>query len=158
MSPGAPNHASVGRAVCYENQPPVTQSEVLLRAGSQDKPTPMRVFLLCLQQVCVGPPPMWGLSRGWEGKTRCDFTSLWPSRRASQVASGTHTHTYTHTHTHTHTHTCQCRRGRFDPWIGMIPQKRKCKSLQYSCLENSLDRGDWRATVPGVAKETPLSH
>ena len=24
--------------------------------------------------------------------------------------------------------------------------------LQYSCLEHSMDRGDWRATVPGVAK------
>ena len=25
--------------------------------------------------------------------------------------------------------------------------------LQYSCLENSMDRGDWWATVHGVAKE-----
>ena len=24
--------------------------------------------------------------------------------------------------------------------------------LQYSCLENPMDRGDWRATVHGVAK------
>ena len=24
--------------------------------------------------------------------------------------------------------------------------------LQYSCLENPMDRGDWRATVRGVAK------
>ena len=24
--------------------------------------------------------------------------------------------------------------------------------LQYSCLENSMDRGAWRATVRGVAK------
>ena len=24
--------------------------------------------------------------------------------------------------------------------------------LQYSCLENSMDRGSWRATVPGIAK------
>ena len=24
--------------------------------------------------------------------------------------------------------------------------------LQYSCLENSMDRGDWQATLPGVAK------
>ena len=30
--------------------------------------------------------------------------------------------------------------------------------LQYSCLENSMDRGVWQATVPGVAKSrTPLS-
>ena len=26
--------------------------------------------------------------------------------------------------------------------------------LQYSCLENSMDRGVWRATVLGVAKES----
>ena len=26
--------------------------------------------------------------------------------------------------------------------------------LQYSCLENPMDRGAWRATVHGVAKET----
>ena len=24
--------------------------------------------------------------------------------------------------------------------------------LQYSCLENSVDRGAWQATVPGIAK------
>ena len=24
--------------------------------------------------------------------------------------------------------------------------------LQYSCLENSMDRGSWQATVPGVAE------
>ena len=30
--------------------------------------------------------------------------------------------------------------------------------LQYSCLENSMDRGAWWAIVPGVAKrQTPLS-
>ena len=27
--------------------------------------------------------------------------------------------------------------------------------LQYSCLENSLDRGTWWATVHGVAKSQP---
>ena len=26
--------------------------------------------------------------------------------------------------------------------------------LQYSCLENSMDRGAWWAAVPGVAKES----
>ena len=42
----------------------------------------------------------------------------------------------------------QCRsQGRwgFHPWVGKIP-------LQYSCLENAMDRGAWRATVHGVAK------
>ena len=30
--------------------------------------------------------------------------------------------------------------------------------LQYSCLENSMDRGAWQATIRGIAKsQTPLS-
>ena len=29
--------------------------------------------------------------------------------------------------------------------------------LQYSCLENSMDRGAWRATVHGVAKESDMT-
>ena len=28
----------------------------------------------------------------------------------------------------------------------------KGNPLQYSCLENTMDRGGWRATVPGVAE------
>ena len=35
----------------------------------------------------------------------------------------------------------------------------KSNPLQYSCLENSMDRGAWLATVHGVAKsQTRLSH
>ena len=31
-------------------------------------------------------------------------------------------------------------------------------SIQYSCLENPMDRGAWRAKIPGVAKsQTQLS-
>ena len=29
--------------------------------------------------------------------------------------------------------------------------------LQYSCLENPMDRGAWRATVHGVAKESDMT-
>ena len=29
--------------------------------------------------------------------------------------------------------------------------------LQYSCLENSMDRGAWWATVHGVAKESEMT-
>ena len=29
-------------------------------------------------------------------------------------------------------------------------------SLQYSCLENPMDRGAWRATACGVAKESEM--
>ena len=50
---------------------------------------------------------------------------------------------------------CQCRRHkkcRFDPWAGRISWKREWLPLQYSCLENSMSRGAWWATVYGVAK------
>ena len=53
---------------------------------------------------------------------------------------------------------CQCRRhkrDRFDPWIGKIPWRRAWQPLQYSCLENPMDRGAWRARVHGIAKSQP---
>ena len=40
----------------------------------------------------------------------------------------------------------------FDPWVGKITGGRLSNPLQYSCLENPTDRGAWRATVHGVAK------
>ena len=46
----------------------------------------------------------------------------------------------------------QCRRPRFDPWIGKIPWRREWLPLQYSWLENPLDRGAQWATVHGVTK------
>ena len=56
---------------------------------------------------------------------------------------------------------CQCRRCRrreFDPWVGKIPWRRNSNPLQYSCLENSIERGAWCATVHEVAKsQTRLS-
>ena len=45
-----------------------------------------------------------------------------------------------------------CTRPRFDLWVGKIPWKGKGYPLQYSCLENSTDRGAWQAAVHGVAK------
>ena len=38
------------------------------------------------------------------------------------------------------------------PGLGRLPGEGHGKPLQYSCLENSMDRGAWQATVPGVAK------
>ena len=32
------------------------------------------------------------------------------------------------------------------------PREGNGNSLQYSCLENSMDRGAWRATVHGIVK------
>ena len=35
---------------------------------------------------------------------------------------------------------------------GRSPGERNGNPLQYSCLENPMDRGAWWVTVPGVAK------
>ena len=39
------------------------------------------------------------------------------------------------------------------PGSGRSPEGGNGYPLQYSCLENPMDRGAWRATVHGVAKE-----
>ena len=38
------------------------------------------------------------------------------------------------------------------PGSGRSPRGGNGKPLQYSCLENPMDRGAWRATVHGVVK------
>ena len=38
------------------------------------------------------------------------------------------------------------------PGSGKVPGGGHVNPLQYSCLENAMDRGAWRATVPRVAK------
>ena len=63
---------------------------------------------------------------------------------------------------------CQCRRcrrrrflthaGDTIPGLGRSAGGGHGNPLQYSCLENAMDRGTWQATVPGVAKsQTRLS-
>jgi len=36
--------------------------------------------------------------------------------------------------------------------LGRSPGEGNGHPLQYSCLQNSMDRGAWRATVHGVAR------
>ena len=44
------------------------------------------------------------------------------------------------------------------PGLGRSPEEGNGNSLQYSCLENPMDRGAWQSTVHGVTKgRTPLS-
>ena len=45
-----------------------------------------------------------------------------------------------------------CGRPGFHPWFQKYPGEGHGNQLQYSCLENSMDRGDWWATVYGIAK------
>ena len=53
-----------------------------------------------------------------------------------------------------------CSAGDWDsiPGLGRSPGQGNGNSLQYSCLENSMDRGTWQATLCGIAKiKTGLS-
>jgi len=38
------------------------------------------------------------------------------------------------------------------PGSGISPARENGNPLQYSCMENSMDRGAWQATVHGVTK------
>ena len=46
----------------------------------------------------------------------------------------------------------QCGGPGFDPWLGKSPWRKEQLPLQYSCLENSMDRGAWQVTVHEVTK------
>ena len=43
------------------------------------------------------------------------------------------------------------------PGLGRSPREGNGNPLQYSCLENPLDKGAWWATVHGVAKELDIT-
>ena len=44
------------------------------------------------------------------------------------------------------------RDASLKPGSGRSPEEENGNPLQYSCLENPMDRGAWRAIVPGVEK------
>ena len=44
------------------------------------------------------------------------------------------------------------------PELGRSPGEGNGNPLQYSCLENSMDRGAWWATVHGVTKESEMTN
>ena len=43
------------------------------------------------------------------------------------------------------------------PGSGKSPEGRNGNPLQYSCLENPMDRGAWRAIVHGVTRESVMT-
>ena len=44
------------------------------------------------------------------------------------------------------------------PGLGRSPGGGYGNALQYSCLENPMDRGAWQATIHGVAKSQTQGH
>ena len=58
-------------------------------------------------------------------------------------------------------HACQCRRYKrrgLIPGLGRSPGEGHGNPLQYSCLENPMDRRGWRAMVHTVTKTSDLAH
>ena len=51
----------------------------------------------------------------------------------------------------------KCRTPGFDPCMGRSPGKGNSYPLQYSCVENSMDRGAWWATNPWAHKELDMT-
>ena len=49
-------------------------------------------------------------------------------------------------------HACNAGDPGFDPWVAKIPGEGNGNPLQYSCLENPMDRGAWGATVQGATE------
>ena len=47
---------------------------------------------------------------------------------------------------------CNARDPGLNPGSGRSPGEGNGYTLQYSCLENSMDRGPWWAIIHGVAK------
>ena len=43
------------------------------------------------------------------------------------------------------------------PGLGRSPGEGNSNPLQYSCLENPMDRGSWRVAVHGVVKESDMT-
>ena len=46
----------------------------------------------------------------------------------------------------------RCKSRGFDPWVRRSPGEGNGNPLQYSCLENPMDRGPWSAAVQGIAR------
>ncbi|MFW1886606.1 hypothetical protein ACG9X8_20055, partial [Acinetobacter nosocomialis] len=42
------------------------------------------------------------------------------------------------------------------PGLGISPGRGHGSPLQYSCLENPMDRGAWQATVPGLKRDIDI--
>ena len=47
---------------------------------------------------------------------------------------------------------CNARDPGLIPGLGRSPGKGNGNSLQFSCLENSMDRGAWQTTIHGIVK------
>ena len=54
---------------------------------------------------------------------------------------------------------CACNIGDTGsiPGSGRSPGEGKGNPVQYSCLENPMDRGGWQATVHGLTKELGMT-
>ena len=72
--------------------------------------------------------------------------NIWPIRNSMGLPGGTMVKNLP-------TNAGDAKRCRFDPWVRKIPAIGNSNPLQYSCLENSMDKGAWQTTILEVTKE-----
>ena len=99
----------------------------------------IQICIKYLESFCVGglsiPPPITNLFNNLFMPMQNCVYLFWDSLVAQQLRI-----------------CLQCRRHGFNPWVGNIFWRRKWQPLWCSCLENSMNRGAWRATVHGVTR------
>jgi len=102
--------------------------------------------LLCYFQIPTYSSPKLTLFGGKEllGRKNSSSTLLWTSQVALVVKNPP-------------ANAGEERDADLIPGSGGSPGVGNGNPLQYSCLENSMDRGDWWAPVHEVAKQTQLS-
>ena len=97
-------------------------------------PTALPYILLVTGKLCITSDFFAGMSQSTEktvGAQTMDGLPRWLSRKESA---------------------CPCRSCGLIPGSGNSPGEGNGYPVQYSCLENSTDRGAWRATVHEVAE------
>ena len=102
---------------------------------------------------------MWVQSLGWgdpleeEMATHSNILAWkipWTEDPGGQQSMAAKSWTRLSIYTHTHTE-AQCRPGSISG-SGRSPGEGNSNSLQYSCLENRMDRGAWLATVHSIER------
>ena len=100
-------------------------------------------------------------------KRICQMIKRWNSDIGRDIQTHTHTHTYIQLHTHIPwwlSSKESTSNARVAGGAGSIPESERSPGgghsnpLQYSCLENPMDRGAWWATVHMVAKKQLSMH
>ena len=92
-------------------------------------------------------PPEAGVLRDWRRKTIHSFTHITEGQSSGGFPGGSVVKNVLDS-------TGDVRDLGLTPGLGRTPREGNGNPLQYSCLENPIDRGSWWATVYGVTERS----